>query len=361
MPVSFLALSPSDRAEAFEAASSKSGRPAYLLEKDVWVVWALSVITKQFAEQVIFKGGTSLSKAYGAIDRFSEDVDLTYDIRHLLKDEDGLKPGVGDGLPSSGSKARRWTEKVREKLPQWIEREVQPLFIQAIRDTGLDLQVSLTTSGTLQIDYKSSVERLSSYVKPQVILEFGARSTGEPAERRPVTCDISSILPDVSFPTASPRVMAIERTFWEKATAAHVYCLQADLKSERFARHWHDLAALARHSRYRNTLVSREVAEAVAQHKSLFFKAKDLSGSSIGYLHAVRGNLRLVPEGDAARALEQDYIAMHAAGLFHDDSVHFADLMHACQAIEKAVNEVASASRPGLIHDVRRTILPPAV
>lgn len=81
MAESFFDLSAQDRADALEVAAGQAGRPAELLEKDIWVVWTLDVLFgTPFAEALTFKGGTSLSKVYGAIDRFSEDVDLTYDI-----------------------------------------------------------------------------------------------------------------------------------------------------------------------------------------------------------------------------------------------------------------------------------------
>ena len=89
----YLDLGPGDRREVLEFAASESGRPAYLLEKDIWVVWALrTLFDAHMGAPLVFKGGTSLSKAYGAIRRFSEDVDLTGDIRALIHDL------VGDSL-----------------------------------------------------------------------------------------------------------------------------------------------------------------------------------------------------------------------------------------------------------------------
>ena len=82
---SFLSLPREERRQALGAASDKSGRPLHLLEKDVWVVWTLEALfAAPFADGLVFKGGTSLSKAYRIIERFSEDLDLTYDIRRLL-------------------------------------------------------------------------------------------------------------------------------------------------------------------------------------------------------------------------------------------------------------------------------------
>ena len=91
-----------------------SGRPAYLLEKDVWVVWSLATLfSGPLGVPLVFKGGTSLSKAYGAIRRFSEDVDLTYDIRELAPE---LVRDHGDALPPNRSQERKWTKVVREAL-----------------------------------------------------------------------------------------------------------------------------------------------------------------------------------------------------------------------------------------------------
>ena len=81
----FLHLPVEDRRDALGVAADRSGRPAHLLEKDVWVVWALSTLYESaLGEHLVFKGGTSLSKAYQVIRRFSEDVDLSYDISGRL-------------------------------------------------------------------------------------------------------------------------------------------------------------------------------------------------------------------------------------------------------------------------------------
>ena len=99
MADAFLSLSAADRREVLGVAADRSGRPAHLLEKDAWVVWALAVLYgSPLGEHLVFKGGTSLSKAYGVIRRFSEDVDLTYDIRALAPD---LVGDNGEALPKT--------------------------------------------------------------------------------------------------------------------------------------------------------------------------------------------------------------------------------------------------------------------
>jgi hypothetical protein len=101
---SWLTLSREDQAEALEVASAQTGRPPHLLEKDIWVVWTLSAIYESaLAEKLTFKGGTSLSKVYKIIDRFSEDIDLTCDIREVVPEL--LRNG--NPIPDSPSQAKK--------------------------------------------------------------------------------------------------------------------------------------------------------------------------------------------------------------------------------------------------------------
>ena len=180
----FFRLSTAERLDALNAVADISGLPPHLLEKDIWVVWSLhQLFTGPYAEHLVFKGGTSLSKAYGVIRRFSEDVDLTYDIRAI----------AGDLVGDSEMPCRR---------PRARKRSGARRFVRACR-------------------------------------------TGEPSDSRVIRCDAAVFLDEVKFPTATPQVMRAERTFWEKATAIHVFCAQGVFRGgDRFARHWHDLTRL---------------------------------------------------------------------------------------------------------------------
>ncbi|UXN67064.1 nucleotidyl transferase AbiEii/AbiGii toxin family protein (plasmid) [Phyllobacterium sp. A18/5-2] len=173
-------LSPKDRREIISLAATETGGEEKILEKDVMVVWILDTVFRSpFGDALSFKGGTSLSKVYQLINRFSEDVDLTYDIRKFL-------PGMAydhDGIPPSNSQQRKLTAAVREKLPAWIEGELARLLTKAISDQGLSATLRQNTAETLNIDYPSLFEG-HTYVRPSVLLEFGARSTGEPTSNR---------------------------------------------------------------------------------------------------------------------------------------------------------------------------------
>jgi hypothetical protein len=97
--------------------------------------------------------------------------------------------------------------------------------------------------------------------------------------------------------------MHAERTFWEKATAIHVFCLQERLRGDRFARHWHDVVRLDEAGFAEGAFADRELANAVSRHKSMFFAEKAADRTPIDYAAAVSGGLQLVPVGDGTKAL----------------------------------------------------------
>lgn len=340
MADAFFALSEAERREVLEVARERTGRPTHLLEKDVWVVWTLAAIfDAPVADQLTFKGGTSLSKAYRIIERFSEDIDLTVDIRRLIPD----LAGEGRELPASRSQADKWTRAVRDSLPDWVNAQVRPWFAQRLAESGLSAQ--LRSAGKeneqLQLHYPA-LSAGTGYVAPVVSLEFGGRATGEPHQPMPISSDMDGHVDGVVFPTAAPQVMSVSRTFWEKATAAHVYCAQARLRGERFARHWHDLAAIARSSHFDRVVAERAVAQTVAAHKSCFFPEKDATGAWIDYGVATRGGLQIVPTGATREALAADYAAMVADEVMLGGAVPFDALMQACEVLQDRANQAAA-------------------
>ena len=171
MPESFLKLSARDRREALAVAAAASGRPLHLLDKDVWLVWILDVLFRApFGEHLVFKGGSSLSKGYQIISRFSEDVDLTYDIRVLAPELAG--PGL-DPLPATRSQEKRWTKEIRTRLPVWIREQVLPPISTALANQELVATLSMEGEKVL-LEY-APLAAGSGSVRPVVMLEFGAR------------------------------------------------------------------------------------------------------------------------------------------------------------------------------------------
>lgn len=269
------------------------------------------------------------------IDRFSEDIDLTCDIRKLIGDLTGDE----EFLPTNRSQASKWSKAVRDRLPDWIAGTVRPVLETALARDKLEakLEIEGEAKGKLLLSYPP-INVGTGYVQPVINLEFGGRATGEPHGVMRVVCDMDGHVEGVTFPIASPVVMSVGRTFWEKATAAHVYCAQGRIRGERYARHWHDLAAIARSEHFDAIMADHAVAQAVADHKAYFFSDKNLAGEVIDYSAAANGHLQIVPDGDARVALAHDYARMVADDVMFGDALAFDDLMKACAVIASRAN-----------------------
>ncbi|MXW81564.1 MAG: nucleotidyl transferase AbiEii/AbiGii toxin family protein [Gemmatimonadetes bacterium] len=332
---SFQRLSATERRDALDVAARRGGRETFLLEKDTWVVAALGVLFEApFGRHLVFKGGTSLSKVWRAIRRFSEDLDITYDIRGFAPDL--VVGGDEEAIPPTRSQERRWTRAIRPRLSEWVRDTAGPLVREEFERAGFPARVRAEAE-RLYIGYEPLFEP-RGIVRPEVQVDFGARSTGEPHAVRPVVCDAAAHLPDLVFPEARPVTMLPERTFWEKATSMHVYCLQGRVRGERWSRHWHDLVRLDDAGIAARALADHELALAVARHKAMFFRENDSDRQRIDYRSAVSGNLRLVPSGTAQEALAEDYASMLSIGMLLDGNEPFDALMQRCALIEERAN-----------------------
>jgi hypothetical protein len=349
---SWFALAEADQKEALAVAAAESGWPAYLLEKDIWVVWALQILgaDQQLLRSLTFKGGTSLSKAYGLINRFSEDVDLTLNIQHLWPEVD-LATAVN---PSQADRRRKAADS---KLKQWIKEIPLPLLQGAAASAGLPVELTLKAEQpgrrlppTIVLHYSPLIEApkgSSGYVRPTVLLEFGAHSTGEPHGPMPITCEAATHLGMLDFPSARPLVMDPKRTFLEKAAAIHVSCRRGRWGSgegDRYSRHWYDLDRLARAGIAEAAIGDRLLAAEVAQHKEDFWHVTDAEDQPIDYHQALSGNLQLIPTDAARQALESDYRAMVDSGMLRGEFPGFAELLEQISELEEQCNAIARST-----------------
>ena len=331
----YQSLTGDERREALQVAAEHTRQRTYLLEKDTWVVATLRVLFEApFGRHLVFKGGTSLSKVWKAIQRFSEDIDITYDIRGFAPEL--VAGGDDEALPPTRSQERRWTRAIRPRLAEWVREVACPLVAGELERTGFPARVRAEAE-RLYVAYEPLFVPLGP-MRPDVQVDFGARSTGEPHEVRTVVCDAAAHLPGLAFPEARPAVMLPERTFWEKATSMHVYCLQGRVRGERWSRHWHDLMRLDDAGIAARALEDRELALSVARHKAMFFRENDSNRQRIDYHSAVSGNLRLVPSGSALDALAEDYASMLSTGMLLDSDEPFDTVMERCAQIEERAN-----------------------
>lgn len=333
----FQSLSSAERYDALEEAGEQTKREPYLFEKDIWVVQTLKILfDAPFGKDLVFKGGTSLSKAYNAIRRFSEDLDITYDIRAFAPDIVG---GSEDAIPPNRSQEKRWTKTVRKRLEKWTREEARAVIEEGLVRAGFHAIGFRTENDQVYIEYEPLFGH-SGFIKPEVKVEFGARSTGEPHMERDVKCDAAGFLPEIVFPSASLSVMVAERTFWEKATSMDVFCKRKRGRGNRLSRHWHDLVRLDDAGYGEKALADRDLALSVARHKSMFFPEKDADGNRIDYEAAVKGGLQLVPTGEAYALLADDYESMVGAGMLFNDPEPFENIMERCADIEARANNI---------------------
>ncbi len=335
MADAFLTIPAADRRDVLQTAAARSGRPAYILEKDVWIFRVLQVLFSiPDRHPMAFKGGTSLSKVYGVIDRFSEDVDITFDYRAFAEGFDPFAPGV------SRSAIRRFGDRLKSHVESYT-RDVAGPALEAAADglpASVRSAVRIDEGGErVRFAYPSAIENSLDYLASEVLLEFGGRNVVDPNERHEIVPDIAAMTDGLDYPTATVTVLSPARTFWEKATLVHVECHRRRLAAspERLSRHWFDLACLARHDAGHAALADRTLLEDVVRHKTVFFNA-----SYANYGDCLDGRLRLVPDEDQLGGLRSDYDAMRRAGIVGADAPSFDAL------IERLLILEAEANRP---------------
>ena len=243
------------------------------------MVWALATLyAAPLGEHLVFKGGTSLSKAYQVIRRFSEDVDLTYDIRAIAPD---LVGDNGEGLPKTRSEEKRWSSEVRRRLPAWVAETVQPVIAKALAAEGLAAAVRVEDE-KLFIDYEATAA--GPAIAPSVML--GSSLDGRTSQLAGGRCDAATIDGLVSDGAAARHARG--RTFWEKATAIHVFAFRSGC-GDRFARHWHDVVGWMKLAS-RSCFADPELANAVALTSRCSSRkrpptARSTAAASTGNLH----------------------------------------------------------------------------
>ena len=223
MAEAFLSLNARDRRDILETVAARSGRSAGILEKDIWICWVLQTLFSiPHSHPMAFKGGTSLSKVYGIIDRFSEDIDITLDYRAFGDAFDPFAPGV------SRTQIERFSDRLRSRVAAYSRDVVAPALEAAAEGLATSGRhgVQISDDGeSVWFAYPSTVENTVGYLKSEVLLEFGGRNVIDPNERHEVAPDIAALTNDLEYPAPTVTVLSPARTFWEKATLRCSQCL----------------------------------------------------------------------------------------------------------------------------------------
>jgi hypothetical protein len=332
-----------DRADLFAAAAGRRGLTVPIIEKDFWVCWTLKRLftLSDPPAGLLFKGGTSLSKVFGVIERFSEDVDLSFD-------RAGLGFG-GDNDPFNAATTKRrkhgleaLTETCQRVIREQLLPQLATAFGAALGDPhsaswALELADDDTDRQTLLYRYpggRSGPVGEPAYIRPVVRLEMGARSDHWPVIEASVRSYAASEFPG-AFKEAGckVKVLAAERTFWEKATVLHMWHhAPADRKfRDRQSRHYYDVVRLYQHELGKTAIRDTELLLKVARHKEVFFPA-----AWARYAEARPGTLRLVPPEARLPELEQDYRKMRE--MIFGEVPAFEQVLEVLREIERQVN-----------------------
>jgi hypothetical protein len=359
--IEVLRSSPDERRALYATVAARLETRAENVEKDLYVCWILDFLFNQRAGDPVnlyFKGGTSLSKAYDVIKRFSEDIDIGVykaDIDAPLEKEIAAQGSVT-------KQQKMLAEKVDDAARTYISGPLRAQLLQKIDEVeaavgekghfsvayGFDAYRRRDALDILVVSYKSVYGSEADYVQPAVRIEGGARPDPVPVEAR-------TIIPYIASELTSARDLAVhgvttvkpERTFWEKVLILHAMTEMTEKRSieqnaekpvpdlNRYSRHYYDVHQIWTNGAYgRSTAAMSELAEACRVHKELMFRAPDHR-----YDRAVPGSYRLMPTYEMLDKLRRDYGRMSA--MIFDEIPKFEDVMSSIAELEKFVNSAA--------------------
>jgi hypothetical protein len=336
------AMSDQTRFDLFQETSARSGLPDWMVEKDFWVCWSLHRlfgIQSALPATLLFKGGTSLSKVYHAINRFSEDVDLSLEREDL---------GFSEKKDPYSAPSKKQEQKLLEELTSACKQAIQESLLPALENDfssilgepndSWNLVISEEDPQTLLFGYPRLApvrdKAFPTYVKPSVRLEIGARSDHWPVQDGSVKPFAAEHFPQLFVrPKTVVRTLSAERTFWEKITLLHAlhHLPPGKPLAARLSRHYYDIAQLYRSPIGERALEQGELLSQVVKHKNLFFRS--------GWAHyqtAVPGSLKLIPTPERIPELKKDYRDMEA--MIFGDKPSFEELLQILSEIEKQIN-----------------------
>lgn len=293
--------SSAERKAVFIETSARIGIRPDMVEKDFWVTWVLNQLFghDRIAKIFLFKGGTSLSKAYNSIKRFSEDIDLLLDLREVSDPGETFeKERSKNAINTFKSKtAKRTAAYIRETLLP----EIIPLFapfctVNMIPEEPENLYIKFP-----------SVFATSGYIRPDIKLEIGAFAKGTPFAPMKIRSYVSEQFPTLAENSIAIPTVSISRTFWEKITVLHyLYFLPTDRETPlRHSRHFYDIFMLA-HSPYKDDIyASAELLKSIIEFDRKFYIKK-----GVNYDEMNLQTLHLFPAENRIDDLRRDYQQM---------------------------------------------------
>jgi len=339
--------------DLFVTTAGRMGTAVQYVEKDFWVCWTLDVLfhgLRESAPRLLFKGGTSLSKGFGLIDRFSEDIDVT-----VFRSDLGQAATAEHLEALSGKQRRAKLDSIKAACQVFIQGPLCDDLRAAARElasaTGMpensyriELDGDDRDQQSLLFWYPTATTAAGEYVRSAVKIEGGAKSALEPNVPTTVKPYVNDDLAGVDLRVHGITTVEAGRTFWDKVIILHGVRRWHDNRGElrqggqRVSRHYYDVFRLLRSDTARRAVTNLDLAIDCARHARMFFDSRDLD-----LIHAMPGTFALVPSRSMREALRRDYDAM--APMVLGAVPPFDDVISSVAALEKQLNTASKEKR----------------
>lgn len=328
--IEWLKLSVSEKSKIFNDVSEERGLPFASIEKDWWVTKTLSLIfSMTCADSLIFKGGTSLSKAWNIIERFSEDIDLVLD---------------RDSLGFAGNLSNRQIHKLRYASYEFLTTQFTPELDAKFKEAGFT-DVIVKPQDVINHDqdpliveiYYPKLNEIDTYLRPGVLVEIGSRSLKEPNSLRNIQTMVGEMFNNkpfadkaISIPVVNP-----ERTFLEKVFLLHEEYQRPPEKMRvvRLSRHLYDIEKLSKTPFFEKALSNKELYYTIVEHRNKF---SHLQG--VDYTKHSPEFIKIIPPAHVLPLWEKDYHEM-AENMIYGDKLTFGKLIKELKIIQASIND----------------------
>lgn len=329
-------MSAKERAGIFSETAARRDLPDTIVEKDFWVCWILKQLfsSREFEGRLLFKGGTSLSKVFHAINRFSEDLDLAVDYAALgfTGDRDPRQEGISN--TRRAAILNQMMDACRDYISGPFLTALGARIHEVLGDAPWSLTVSPQDPNVVHFAYPAATSGSLDYIAPHVVLELGTHAEFVPHDRFTIRSFVAEEFPKVVEDVEiSLSALLAKRTFWEKATILHAEYYRPTEKSlpTRYSRHYYDVARMAQGPIGAEALADPALLADVVRHKQTFYP----SGWA-RYDVARPGSLRLVPADARRTALERDYRSMGV--MLFGEPPAFDLIMETLAELEREIN-----------------------
>lgn len=324
-------LNKKERKALFQNTAAKMGLTNAIIEKDFWVCFMLDYLFHRckWKDSIAFKGGTSLSKSYGLIERFSEDIDLILDWRVI---------GYAQNEPweeRSNTKQDTFNKEANKRTEQFLKETFMPQMIVDLQEelnAPINCYIEATDPQTVVFAYDRSFD--DAAILPVIRLEIGALAAWTPAEYLPITPYVAQQYPKL-FQDPSTDVLTVlpKRTFWEKVTILHREANRPEDKvfPSRYSRHYYDLYCMMNSPVKDMAFADIDLLTKVVEFKEKFYRCPWAR-----YEDAKVGTMKLMPPERNLQALREDY--NHMQNMIFGDKPDFDVILREIARLEKEIN-----------------------